>query len=805
MFFVKIKYIFFASLYTCYRLPLYICPSFITCTNMNTKNRLVIFTAFANPYGDLGHIGNERNEIKAILHPLHEKGAIYHLDKESLNSSDFFKEMKKYQDRIGVFHFGGHSNEKLLSLEGGNAFFPSLAAELCELNKDALFLVFLNGCATKAHVSTLIKKGAKAVIATNRKVDDELAARFATLFYKNFAKEISLKLAFDSATREIMADPKYQDKAHLKGLKNPVYLRDTGFSAKQEKEILDGDDFPWNLYINKKFKSEVENKEIENALYQDAAEFTRALSSTLDKGGDYLKSLSIILQLAPRQYGILEGLGDLNETNLDNATVLNKIKYLTGVYELIKNLCEKANISHPKQPDIAEDWIKLCRKKEGGVIPANMRKYIFEARHPDSPHEIRLALQIGWCGPNPIVLLYNDKPEASDWEFEDLNDQEWKKGTTKEDGIGLAVFILAFKADFVPPVCYFFKSIFTGAGQDQDRTNFDTDNYIEIVSRTKFIKRTKTNVNGGDAEINTEWLYKGFESGQNVIKYTLVINAQGVIVGVLPESIKNKRYSNYFITQGHIKKWRENILELSNVLYSIHEYSPDRFHDIVTKDYADDDTEDFFYVHCIRRNLLLDNCFNMLRNHFFDRGDFVELTSRSLFRQMNNRFQPIHVFFLIALFGKDDDVQVKFIREKVVLWYFREKGIELNEDILPNGEALVKFCLRSISDPESMSAGWDNLLLEWEAVDGQKPWIFKNFLNYLHAKMVKTQGRSIKSPENVLLNFHLCISKVNFKEIVDCFSTLINAPKTAHAASFSTLWYANGDEWSLKGKKWIVY
>ena len=115
---------------------------------------------------------------------------------------DLIQALDQYAGRVRVLHIAGHADSLELMLEGpgggpGRAGREGLARLLGA--QVGLRLVFLNGCATQAHAEALVAAGVPAVIATDRAISDQAAARFAGRFYERLAQRDSVGRAFAAA------------------------------------------------------------------------------------------------------------------------------------------------------------------------------------------------------------------------------------------------------------------------------------------------------------------------------------------------------------------------------------------------------------------------------------------------------------------------------------------------------------------------------------------------------------------------------------------------------------------------------
>jgi hypothetical protein len=198
-----------------------------------------VFTAFANPKGDLKSLSEEQNKIKDALQGLMAKGEINHADRGEMDKKQFFDYLSTWENRISLFHYAGHADENGLALQDIHAKFDPLADELLLRNKASLCVVVLNGCSTQAHVKGLLDKGVKAVIATSSPVGDTAATEFAIRFYENLANGDTLRVAYESAANLVKVGRSERRFRHWGEI-----LRDTGF------EDMTSDEFPWGLYIS---------------------------------------------------------------------------------------------------------------------------------------------------------------------------------------------------------------------------------------------------------------------------------------------------------------------------------------------------------------------------------------------------------------------------------------------------------------------------------------------------------------------------------------------------------------------------
>ncbi|MFM8362225.1 MAG: CHAT domain-containing protein, partial [Haliscomenobacter sp.] len=157
-----------------------------------------LYLAFANdPEHPLPNLRKEGEELYQML--LQRKDQDHfdiHRD-ESVSIQVISQNLRRFKDRVIVFHYGGHAASEALFLYGQQANADGIA-ELLGQQKN-LKLVFLNGCSTQAQVDYLKSLGVPAVIATSRPIDDGLATQFATDFYGALVHNHTLREAFDHA------------------------------------------------------------------------------------------------------------------------------------------------------------------------------------------------------------------------------------------------------------------------------------------------------------------------------------------------------------------------------------------------------------------------------------------------------------------------------------------------------------------------------------------------------------------------------------------------------------------------------
>jgi hypothetical protein len=203
----------------------------------------VIVLAFSNDRDEyLDMITRERKNIFKTLQNHHDKGFVQVHKEESTSIEDIFQLFNRYQDRIVIFHYGGHANSTHLQLEAtGGESQLAYARGLAQLmgQQIQLQLVFLNGCATFKQVELLLSSGVRAVIATSVPIDDKIATEFAEQFYEKLAGQATIEKAFEFAKAFITASYGPSKEINL--------YRDLSWKG---KERAAKDEIAWGLYNN---------------------------------------------------------------------------------------------------------------------------------------------------------------------------------------------------------------------------------------------------------------------------------------------------------------------------------------------------------------------------------------------------------------------------------------------------------------------------------------------------------------------------------------------------------------------------
>jgi hypothetical protein len=201
-----------------------------------------IILAYANDKGkSLSWLQKENNTIHNYFLS-HNEGDVTAIPLLDVNLDKFREGIEKRYDDIIILHFSGHSDGNGVYFADQKAWIEGISGYAREM-KD-LHFVFLNGCANKSQVEHFHKAGIKAVIATSRKVDDEVASSFSTAFYSALCKHMTLGKAFNQAVNEIKSRSK-----SINFLASPRHLATSPMPGDDSKE-----GFPWGIYYNEDFE-----------------------------------------------------------------------------------------------------------------------------------------------------------------------------------------------------------------------------------------------------------------------------------------------------------------------------------------------------------------------------------------------------------------------------------------------------------------------------------------------------------------------------------------------------------------------
>jgi hypothetical protein len=168
-------------------------------------NTPVFLLAFANNRRVyLRDLPAERKAILKALSPAVHKKKVHVVDLPNATPEEVYDALlgERRDDRICLFHFGGHAGGASLMFETATGEpAPAHAEGLAALlGRRAVRLVFLNGCATQNQAAELLGAGVGSVIVSSEAIDDRVAASFAARFYQGIAAGRTIRRAFDDAS-----------------------------------------------------------------------------------------------------------------------------------------------------------------------------------------------------------------------------------------------------------------------------------------------------------------------------------------------------------------------------------------------------------------------------------------------------------------------------------------------------------------------------------------------------------------------------------------------------------------------------
>lgn len=217
-------------------IPSPIFPKFTLPKKTMPTPTLTTLLAFANDADTpLRELAAEQDEIQAAFQQAKRDGKC---EVVALADATPEKLIQAFQDnagRIRIFHYGGHSNQDAIFLRGpyrqNEGVKTDNLAEFLAL-QEGLELVFLNGCLSLEQARKYHESGVKAVVATNRKVGDEAARRFAQLFYRELAAGADIEMAFKRAEKgfKVLHQGRWRDEVFI-------------FEGQEAR-----DEFPWELF-----------------------------------------------------------------------------------------------------------------------------------------------------------------------------------------------------------------------------------------------------------------------------------------------------------------------------------------------------------------------------------------------------------------------------------------------------------------------------------------------------------------------------------------------------------------------------
>ena len=199
----------------------------------------VIFLAFANDRRDyLYNLTEEQNGIRNALRSAERNGLCEVVYETDTDIDKIFRTFDEYQDRIAIFHYGGHAEDYSLLLKAASgerqyARSEGLMAFLAQ--QKGLQLAFINGCCSRQQAEALRDAGVPAVIGTAQPIDDQAATLLSIQFYESLAAGRTLDQAWQAAEAKVKTRTGAESGYRVRG----------GIRRKDEPRVS----FPWNLYI----------------------------------------------------------------------------------------------------------------------------------------------------------------------------------------------------------------------------------------------------------------------------------------------------------------------------------------------------------------------------------------------------------------------------------------------------------------------------------------------------------------------------------------------------------------------------
>ncbi|MEM6342948.1 MAG: CHAT domain-containing protein [Bacteroidota bacterium] len=225
---------------------------------MESSKEPFVFLSFANPHdipkNYLNSLQDESDFIYKKFNLLDSRNIcdVVRYDQTRLNDLlDSLESWIEEKDLL-LFHYGGHANQQFLALSDqivrGKSERIDISGIAPLLGKQTqLKFVFLNGCATYKQAKILLDAGVKAVIATNTKINDGMAALFSMRFYHHLFNGKNVQYAYQAALDFITS--KFSYTVENGGI---CEYRSLYFKEDQLKEIL-----PYRLYIHSDHKEEI--------------------------------------------------------------------------------------------------------------------------------------------------------------------------------------------------------------------------------------------------------------------------------------------------------------------------------------------------------------------------------------------------------------------------------------------------------------------------------------------------------------------------------------------------------------------
>lgn len=388
-------------------------------------NRPVMFLAFAQDRVPgstyLRNLPFELDGIRKALHQVRQAGLCEVVERANTTVENILDVFQEYQDRIAVFHYGGHAESYQLLLESltGECTVAHSTGLVSFLAKQkGLKLIFLNGCCTQQQALDLVHAGIPAVVGTSQAIADEVATDLSVRFYKGLASGRSIDHAWAEAVDEVKIE-QGADWRHLYA------------DSKSNRP----DRFPWDIY----YRDGAEK--VKDWSLPDAAD--NPLFGLPEIPQDYFRKLPehpfIGLEYFKKQHAaIFFGRG---------AQIRQLYNYVTGIHPIIlfygeSGVGKSSLLDAGLLPRLEKDYtVQYLRRDATKGLTATLIQAL-QAAGADTVKPI--ALLETWCGietkaHRPLIIILDQAEEAFT--------QPLKKGHP-EAGRELEVFLEALQGIF---------------------------------------------------------------------------------------------------------------------------------------------------------------------------------------------------------------------------------------------------------------------------------------------------------------------------------------------------------------------
>lgn len=176
------------------------------------RKKPILYLTYANdpqePKRYLTTLDQEYQQVDQLLKSKESRFGYRTMSRVHSTLGSLFSDLQTYHNQITLFHFGGHAGEDhllLQHLDGSVNATNQTGLSILFGAEENLKLMFLNGCATKGHVKSLLASGIPAIIATSAPVEDQQAADFSFKFYESLTSGKSIIEAFEAAKGGIIA------------------------------------------------------------------------------------------------------------------------------------------------------------------------------------------------------------------------------------------------------------------------------------------------------------------------------------------------------------------------------------------------------------------------------------------------------------------------------------------------------------------------------------------------------------------------------------------------------------------------